>query len=542
MVKLAKLTWIFPVLFIVGCSDQTTVFQDDLEDDLILNTNQSILDQSVSFSQAGVLDIYEEGFLSNRSNDEAGQYPLTLIASVAPPSSTAGDNLTASHVDLSGDYVYVGYNTVGSTYKGAIDVVDISDPHNPRVRSRLIYTNADINALKYNNGYVYIVGGVDSETSVRATSNSFIARIAVNSGRMSTTGILYGFQQGFNATDLLFKDGNVLVSSGKEGSITAYNAGTLEIVNEAYSEDVRSMAATSNGLAVLDAGTGVRVLDANLVETGMIPVSTDLGVATKKTIEVKDNSVLVSEAERGVGVYDLNNGNLMEYLEIPVRPEGVDAADVVTNAVSSNEEAIFMANGGAGLSLSQEENGTSQTVGIIELNGSVNYVVSRGDYAFAATGEGGLQIIKLNRPSSSLEGACQNLPEYRSSSRLTVNAGENEAYSGSRRLRNISVAGELLLCGSWTVRDGIILEPDGVLQVYGNMTVARNSRRRDVVVAAGARLVVEGNFTLFGDLTLEDGATLEFLGDASTIDVFGDVEINGSAQVLGTFRDVRDKF
>ena len=542
MIKLARKLWIVPFVFIVGCSDQTTVFKDELEDDLILNNNQDVLEQSVSFSQAGVLNIYEEGFLSNRSADEAGQYPLTLIASVSPPSSDPGDNLTASHVDLSGDYVYVAYNTVGATYKGAIDVVDISDPHNPRVTSRLIYTNADVNALKFNNGFVYIVGGVDAETSVRATSNSFVARISVNGGRLSTSGILYGFQQGFNATDILFEGGQVLVSSGKEGSITAYNPGNLEIISESYSEDVRSMAATGNGLAILDAGTGVRILDANLVETGIIPVTTDLGVATKKTIEVKDNNVLVSEAERGVGVYDLNNGNLMEYLEIPVRPEGVDAADVVTNAVSSNEEAIFMANGGAGLSLAQEENGSSEMVGIIELNGSVNYVVSRGDYAFAATGEGGLQIIKLNRPSNSLEDACQNLSDYRGSSRLSVDADENEAYSGSRRLRNISVAGELLLCGSWTVRDEIILEQDAVFELYGNMTVARFSRQRDVVVASGARLVIEGNFTLFGDLILEDGATLQFLGDASTMDVFGNVQINGSAEVLGSFRDVRGKF
>ena len=74
---------------------------------------------------------------------------------------------------MDGDYAYVSYNTVEDGYTGAMDIIYVGNPHSPRVTSRLYYSNADINALQYENGYVYFVGGVDSEASVRATTNLF---------------------------------------------------------------------------------------------------------------------------------------------------------------------------------------------------------------------------------------------------------------------------------------------------------------------------------------------------------------------------------
>lgn len=542
MKKFTRIVCAIALPFAIGCSDETTVFKDDLEENVILQDEAALLEGAISYSNAGVLDIFEEALMTGKAAETAGDYPLTLIASVSPPSESSGDNLTASHVDLAGAYAFVSYNTVGETYKGAIDVVDVSDPHNPRLTSRLIYLNADVNALKYHNGFLYVVGGVDAETSVRATSNSFVARIPLNGSRMDTGDIIYGFQQGYNATDLSFRDGQVFVSSGKEGSITAYDPVDLGIRAEAFMADVRAMETMETGLAVLDAGSGIRFLDGTLSETRMFPVLTDLGDATKKTLDVQADKVLVAEAALGTGVYDLNSGALLEYLPIPIHPDGVDAADVVTNAVSVNEEAIFMANGGAGLSLSEGGENSSSPVGIIELDGSVNYVVSRDDYAFAAVGAGGLQIIKLNRPSESLESTCASLPVYDGSSKMVVNDGESLGYRGAKRLNNIIVGGELLLCGSWTARNHVNVQPGGLFELFGKLSVGRFSRRRNITVNEGSTLVIEGDVTIYGDLILNDGARLEFLGEGSTIDVFGSVKRNGDVQVSGTFRDVRSKF
>ncbi|MDC6354002.1 MULTISPECIES: hypothetical protein [Robiginitalea] len=527
---------------LAGCSDQTTIYQDNLQDDLVLETNPNALAAAISYSQAGVLGIYEENNASGKAPDEAGDYPLTLIASVSPPSYQAGDNLTASHVDLDGAFAYVAYNTVGETYSGAVDVVNISDPHNPRVTARLFYLNADINSLAYANGYLYIVGGVDAETSATATANSFVARIPASNGTLSTDAVTYGFQQGYNATDVLVLADRILVSSGKEGSITAYNPTDLTILDEAFVADARSVAATPTGIAVLDAGTGVRLWNTDLTENSVVAVTTDLGEATKKTLTVGDGTLLVAEADRGTGLYDLGSGELLEYLPIPIHPDGVEADAVVTNAVVSNEAVIFMANGGAGLCISEEDANGADLVGIVELDGSVNYVASQGDYAFAATGEGGLQIIKLNRPSESLESRCEGLDKYRGSSRMEIASGTSEAYSGQKRLNTIDVFGELLLCGSWTVNNDVEIAADASMSLYGTLAVGKFYRKRDITVGEGSVLVIEGDVTIYGDLILEDGASVEFLGTESVLDVFGQVVQKGNATVTGTFRDVRGVF
>ncbi|UWX56435.1 hypothetical protein NYZ99_09730 [Maribacter litopenaei] len=48
--------------------------------------------------------------------------------------------------------------------------------------------------------------------------------------------------------------------------------------------------------------------------------------------------------------------------------------------------------------------------------------------------------------------------------------------------------------------------------------------------------------TIYGDLNIEDGATVEFLGNNSMANIFGSVNKSGNATVTGTFLDVKDKF
>ncbi|MDG1572871.1 hypothetical protein OZ410_11140 [Robiginitalea sp. M366] len=530
-------------LSLTGCSDQTTIFDEPLRDQLVPETRAAVLAGAVRFDTAGVLEIYEDPSNTGKAADVAGDFPLNLIASVAPPSYAAGDQLTASHVDLDGDYAYVGYNTVGEEFYGAIDVVDISDPHNPRVSGRMFYLEADINALKYDQGYLYIVGGVNAETSVEATSNSFVAQIPVQDGQLVTAGIRYGFQQGNNATDVLTLDDRILVSSGKEGSVTAYSKADMSIMGEVYVADARALARTETGFAVLDAGTGVRLMQTDFTETGLVPIATDLGLATKRTLDFRDGRILVAEAQKGAGVYDAASGNLLEYLDIPIHPDGADTADIVTNAVVANADALFMANGGAGFSLTQWGGAASRLVGIIELEGSVNYAASRDDYVFAATGQGGLQVIRLLRPVESLAGSCEALPLYEGSSNLVVNPGENLAYRGSKRFQSMDIAGSALLCGAWTVFNHVDIQAGGTFEWYGSLAVGRFFRRRNITVGEGAVLRIEGDLTLYGDLILNDGATLEILGGQdSVLDIFGQVITNGEVTINGTFRDVRRRF
>ncbi len=537
-------------LFVVfSCSDETTVFNESLEENVILENSASNLSASINYENSGVLEIFEDAANNSKTQKQpldetlAGDYPLVLIAEVTPPSRAGLEHLTASHVHVVDNYAYVSYNTVDNAYGGAIDIIDVSDPNIPKVSSRLYYSNADINSIQYDNGYIYIVGGVDAEKSVRATSNSFLAKIMVSNGKMNLSGgISYAFQEGYNATDLVVSEDDVLVTSGSQGFIASYNKHSIVANNQAPFDDLRSVALLGEQIAVLDASFGVKILDKDFNVTSEIPINADFGTNAKRTLDFMGRSIIVAEGSRGAGVYDIASGVLKEQISISTQPNLVDAQDLVTNAVATNGDAILMANGGAGLSLSEYAN-VSDLVGIIQLDASVNYVASKGDYIYAASGTRGLQIIKFNKPTESLVARCADVSTvYTGSNILTVPAGENRAYSGKKRLRGVQVGGELLLCGSWSVFHSVKVDEQGELRLNGTLAVGKNKRRRNITIGKNGVFKVEGNVTIFGSLILEEGATLEFLGDDSVINVFGSVTKHATAEIHGNFLDVKNKF
>ena len=538
------LLFLFTLVLFISCSDSTTVFEQ-VDEDIFLESNSNILESSISFDNSGVLDVYDDFNAGNQSrfmDEQAGDYPLTLVAQVRPPSFEGAENLTATHVDIVGDFVYVSYNNVGPVYVGGIDIIYIADPANPRLTSRLYFTNADVNSLKYDNGFVYAVGGVDAEASATATNNSFLIKLPVSGSRFDlSAGVTFAFQEGFNANDIAINGNKIFMTSGRDGFVTEFDKTSLEILNATPYADLRSIAISNDQIAVLDASYGVRFLDGALNETGDIAISSDFRLADKRTLDISNGRVVVAEGDRGAGIYNAATGELIEYVPIPISPELVAQSDVVTNATALNEDVLLMANGGAGLCISEDENGVD-LVGIIELEGSINYVASKDDYIFAASGQQGLQIIKMNKPDSTLESRCEGTPTYSGSSSLSVPSNATLAYSGSNRFRRITISGELLLCGTWTSINEVTVEENGVFELRGLLAVGRNNRRRDITVEENATFRVEGDLTIYGDLILEDGATLEFIGNNSRVNVFGEVDIADSAQVLGTFDDVQDAF
>ncbi len=532
-------------VIISSCSDTTTIFEEEAAS-FGEEVNASVLLNSVVYDKSGVLEIYEEnagiGKRARMAEEQAGDYPLSLVAQVAPPSFEGAENLTATDVHIVGDYAYISYNTAGQDYKGAVDVVDISDPASPLLTGRAYSFDKDLNAIYYDNGYAYIVGGMDAEQSVLATANSVIIRVAINNGRFNTGDLAYRYQEGFNANDVLIQGNSLFVTTGRDGYVTEFDKNSLEIMNEAPYEDLRSVVVKDGNYLVLDASVGVRILNSDLQETFQIPIDSDFREADKRTLDVMGDRVVVAEGRNGAGIYNISSGVFQEYIPITTNPSNVAESDIVTNATAFNENAILMANGGGGLSLSEDDNGSVNTVGVIELDGSINYVASKGDYIFAASGREGLQIIKMNKPSEDLAAKCADTPLYFGSSTLRVTETQTFAYSGSRRFRSIEVDGSLLLCGTWTVNNAVEIGEDGLFEMRGTFIVARNNRRRDLTVSANATLRVEGNLTIYGDLILEENATIEFVGNTSRVNIFGSVDSDDSALVLGDFEDIQNKF
>lgn len=549
MRKISFLSLIVALSFF-SCSDETIVFEQQ-EDSISLESDQNVLENSIVLDNAGVIDIIGDTTDTSGKNsftDQANGHPLTLVGQVSPPSFRGGENLTASHVDLQDNYAYVSYNTVAESYAGGIDIVDISDPHNPILTSRLYYLNADLSALKYDNGYIYAVGGFNSEQSATIDFNSFVAKIAAQNGRFNTRDISYGFQEGFVATDVETTDNEVIVVSGKDGLVVRYQKSSLDIINEVPYSDLRAIELKEDKIGVLDADYGVRVLDQSLNQIASIAIDADFRLADKRTLTFTDDKVIVAEGSSGAGVYNYSTGQFLERVPIVDYDfRSVSQSEVVTNAVSTNEDVLLMANGAAGLCLSENKaNANSiEIVGVIDFDGSANYVVSKGDYIFAASGTKGLQIIKLNRPEDILAEYCKVFPEYSGSGAFIVESDETLRYGGSGAFSRIRVKtdGDLYLCGTWTISRALRIDTAATFGFRGKLEISNNARRNDVIVAEDAVLHVEGDLTIYGDLILQAGATLRFSGSTdNSINVFGDVVIDPSATVTGDFDDIQGKF
>jgi hypothetical protein len=141
-------------------------------------------------------------------------------------------------------------------------------------------------------------------------------------------------------------------------------------------------------------------LDGELNIISNISTNTNLVEDAKRTIAIIDGKLIVAEGAEGAGVYNLDTGTLEERLTILVDPENISPSDKVTNAVSVNGSSTLLANGGAGLAI-KVKNDLLDLMGVVELNGSINYVISDGDYIFAASGNSGLQIINKIRTDES---------------------------------------------------------------------------------------------------------------------------------------------
>ena len=532
-------TLLFVFTLLISCSDQTQVFQDPVTS-MDLVTNEVQLQSSVHFEKSGVLQLYNWEDPAQK-NDQAGDYPLTLVAQVQPPAYNGVQQMTATHVDIHEDLIYVSYNTPEATYQGAIDIINIANPENPVVQSRVYFTNADLSALAFHNGYVYAVGGVDSELSEMAPTNSFVARLAIVNGRFSlSSGVEFGFQEGFVATDIGIDAQGVWVSSGQDGSLTRYNT-DLDVLDEEAFQDLRSLALKEGQIATLDGSYGIRVLNSALETQLEIPIDLNFGLAEKRSISFSEGQLALAEGQNGSSLYNLNTGLQEATMAIPINPDGVENSDQVTNAAALNQELWLMANGGAGLALIDRER-NNRFLGVVELEGSINYVASQGDYIFAASGKEGLQIIKLNR-TLNFDSLCAQATEYIGSSNMSIPQGTQAAYRGSKSLRSMTVNGDLLICGNYTVRDAVEIGENASMDIQGRLYVGRNNRRQNLRIRAGATLRISGGLIVFGDLILEAGARLEFLESQYTYGAIrGNVQLAEGAEVVGEFRDLWNSF
>ena len=365
---------------------------------------------------------------------------------------------------------------------------------------------------------------------------------------VSAGNFLQNFQlkpiEGNVAVDISGFDDKIIGVSGATGVLGLYDAVSLETIAEQPIPDLRSIAYGNNKIAVLSGSEGLAMYNPGDLSVLNRINTPNLASESKRTIAFKDQAILVAEGGNGVGIYDSNSGNTLQQLSIPLPVDAAyDSEDVVTNAVSIAGDFILMANGGAGFGIAKlDENNTLVEEGIVDLEGSSNYIQSDGDYIFVASGTGGLKIIKVSQPEATDNfAACESYDVYRGNSNLNVNSNQVMAYRGAATLKNLNVGGDFTFCGSINIQNSTNINSQGTFNMRGAMAVGIFGRNHDLNINSGSVLRIEGTLVVYGNLNLNSGSTLEFVGNGSRIHVFGNVRQNSGSTVIGNYIDTSNK-
>lgn len=509
---------------------------DDLsvnDEKVILNSDSNSLKARMDHSSSGVINLVSSNLITRISSTAAtDSFPMSLLAEVSPP-VYEGITLTATHVDVKDNYVYVSYNTAGTIYLGGLDVIDISVPNNPKLVVQAILPNTDISSVVYDNGNLYLSGATSVDANPEIPTPAFVAKMQLQNGLLSKDYSSVPLLS-YVGTGVAVTTSNYFAVSGNKGVLAKLDKTTNEIKVTIPIDDLRALGYIDNKVVVLSGTEGVKVYNADTMSLiSSFATATDVAEA-KRTVDFQGDTILVAQGYSGLMVYSAT-GSLLQTLGLPTDVVGVEQSEVVTNAVSVNGDYVYAANGGAGIAVYQKQSSKLVSLGSISLGGSANYVKSVGDYIFVANGKGGLKIVKtVTVPTID----CTNYASYNGGQWLNVNSGETVNYQGSASIQGVNVNQNLTFCGSLSIKQGVNINSGGVFTMKGSMAQGSyNSNSSNFNFNVNGTFKVEGSVVIYGNLILNSGAKLEFVGSGSSITIYGKVTKNSGVTITGNYTD-----
>jgi hypothetical protein len=319
--------------------------------------------------------------LKNGVDNKSTEHVFRLVAHVSSPIHM-GDTLQATHVDVSENNALVSYNLVGTPWKGAIDVFDISDPKLPVLLQTLMFPESDVNAVLLQGDTLYWVGasGTFEEKGMKSPALMSQARFF---GLVDT--IHFHTDVPSYSANALHVSDRVRITSGSDGGL--FSGDVLVSV-----PDARSLVRYDDISYVLSGDGNLYVCDDHTVLTTHT-VSGTLQPWAKSQMDNSDDLLCLALNDRGIQTMK-TDGTLIQHFERP-GPE----PDDVTNSLSFNEHMLFVAQGASGLQLFMNDGDSLFFDGTFtfEDRTSANYVLSRDDHVFVASGMEGLKILTIER-------------------------------------------------------------------------------------------------------------------------------------------------
>jgi hypothetical protein len=374
-----------------------------LSESVSINNNAADLSSRVSYSSDLV---YLSDLPSGKTKsgdvgidvDLSKNYAFKLRAQVSPP-KVQGNYLQATHVKIVDDMAFVTYNTRGPEYRGGVELFNVADEGNPILQAEALFTHVDISAADYYNGKLYLAGALDPEFPgyVYESPAILIELELTPSGQILAIKNSVDIPS-YVATDVKVDENYIYVTCGSNGGLTVLNHDFSHVTSTEIS-DARSLATNADHIYVLEGQTPQlkSFNKSDLTAGDDIALNGPVTPESKTEIDATDKYLLAALNEGGLDIRKLN-GELKEHFDRPETAQGGLDEDYVTNSVCLNNELLLIGNGGAGLyvgAMIPENDDDVSMLGKMDFSSSVNYVESKENTIFVASGLGGLKILSI---------------------------------------------------------------------------------------------------------------------------------------------------
>jgi len=464
-----------------------------------------------------------------------------------------GEPLSATDVRIFGNRAYVTYHRQGSEYAGAIEIIDISDPGFPVIRSYMTFTDTDINTLAIDDR-----GSESGEQKIWLAGSSFkkgavLRQVIAVDGYLTSDVIDIPLSRAMsngatpNANGIGYTDQYIYMTAGNSsGGTFQLDRATLSIIaNEEYS-DAKAIGLNGayNGAYQLSlvAGDNAKLKVHRVGSSRALENSWDLGSIVhqnvaepylgKATVTMRngENIAYIAMNQNGMKAIDVTNGNVVYNSPAGMLTTGN------THGLTIDDQYIYMANSDDGLYIGRFPEGGGEIIPVQhwdldETGASANMVQTDGDWVFVAKGGGGLKILRkltdiVIPPLCDWDedGAptCKNNPEelceYLVSDFNVLLPEYENAIENQPELFDPTKRKELVLTETADVSVTFVSEGAGFTNTFGFYTYNENNPPQSVEDIQSSMQIIFANASSGSKGTLEEGDRM-YLGafEAGTV-------------------------
>jgi len=413
-------------LAFAGCYDQAPVPGNEASDRVEVTNDEQELEQRVTYPETDVpIDgaAQPSAMLDGPARalgPDGGpalapsSITLTLKAEADPP-VVNGTTVQATSVwQASGNRAIVSYGVVGSTALGGIDLFQVTGGGTPRLRSSATFGDTDILAVSMDDNYVYAAQASSNDT---LAAPAVIERLLLEGNKLTLAGSVQLPLSSFATTSVASNGLRLYATTGDAGAVFGVDPSTMAVLGQYALDDARWVAFDQpNGRIVVAQGQPGRI---SVFTEGAFPCSSlvlenswpfpGADVAqSKTTVEVHGGKAFVAAGPEGVQIVCLSNGQVIGSVPRPDPASlGLDPSVVVTNAVTVQDDLMFISNGEAGVYAAAADDSfesddcnapTISVLGRLRFDDlqSANHVAYLGDQLYVAAGLGGIKIVEVS--------------------------------------------------------------------------------------------------------------------------------------------------